>query len=128
MEPRRGLSPGAFLFCSRGPAHRTFGHFRFLRRHDGCGLVAYAGLHCAIVEPLTRSRGPDRFPLRAGRRRRHVTLAVSVFGWLLSMPIRDLSTGYRLYHCKVLTSLNPVARDFDFLQEVLILVYSQAGP
>jgi dolichol-phosphate mannosyltransferase len=47
------------------------------------------------------------------------------FGWLLSMPIRDLSTGFRLYHRKVLTSLHPVARDFDFLQEVLILVYSQ---
>jgi dolichol-phosphate mannosyltransferase len=47
------------------------------------------------------------------------------FGWLLSMPIRDLSTGFRLYHRKVLTSRHPVARDFDFLQEVLIRVYSE---
>jgi dolichol-phosphate mannosyltransferase len=47
------------------------------------------------------------------------------FGWLLSMPVRDLSSGFRLYHRKVLASINPVARDFDFLQEVLIRVYSQ---
>ncbi len=47
------------------------------------------------------------------------------FGLMLSMPICDLSTGFRLYHHKVLKSLNPVARDFDFLQEVLILVYSE---
>ena len=49
----------------------------------------------------------------------------AAFGRLLSMPIRDLSTGFRLYHRKVLTSLRPVACDFDFLQEVLILVYRQ---
>jgi len=47
------------------------------------------------------------------------------YAWLLSMPIRDLSSGFRMYHRQVLIELRPVARDFDFLEEVLIRVYNQ---
>lgn len=44
---------------------------------------------------------------------------------LLALPLRDLSSGFRMYRRDVLTRLEPVARDFDFLEEVLILVYNQ---
>lgn len=47
------------------------------------------------------------------------------YALLLSMPVRDLSSGFRLYHRKVLIELKPVARDFDFLEEILIRVYNQ---
>ena len=46
------------------------------------------------------------------------------YGRLLALPVRDLSSGFRLYDRKVLTHLRPVARDFDFLEEILILAYN----
>jgi len=42
---------------------------------------------------------------------------------LLAVPVRDLSSGFRLYHREALLALKPVARDFDFLEEVLVRVY-----
>jgi dolichol-phosphate mannosyltransferase len=49
------------------------------------------------------------------------------YGFLLSMPVRDLSSGYRLYRRELLAELRPVARDFDFLEEVLILIHHRGG-
>src|SRR3989449_9278489 len=39
---------------------------------------------------------------------------------VLSFPLRDLSSGFRMYHRDVLMGLALVARDFDMLEEVLI--------
>lgn len=47
------------------------------------------------------------------------------YGRLLSLPVRDLSSGFRMYSRKVLIELKPIARDFDFLEEILIRVYNQ---
>lgn len=44
---------------------------------------------------------------------------------LLSLPARDVSSGFRLYHREVLSIPRPVARDFDFLEEILIRVHLQ---
>ena len=49
------------------------------------------------------------------------------YSWLLSVPVRDLSSGFRLYHRGALLALKPVARDFDFLEEVLVRVYRRGG-
>lgn len=44
---------------------------------------------------------------------------------VLSLPIRDLSSGFRMYHRDVLEGLALVARDFDVLEEILIRVHAE---
>ena len=46
---------------------------------------------------------------------------------LLSLPVRDVSSGFRMYRRESLIDLRPLARDFDFLEEILILIYSRGG-
>jgi len=47
-----------------------------------------------------------------------------LFGSGLSLPIKDLSSGYRLYKAEVVQE--PIkARDFDILQEILVRSYAQ---
>jgi dolichol-phosphate mannosyltransferase len=43
---------------------------------------------------------------------------------VLSLPLRDLSSGFRMYRRDVLAGLSLVARDFDVLEEILIRVYA----
>jgi dolichol-phosphate mannosyltransferase len=43
---------------------------------------------------------------------------------VLSLPIRDLSSGFRLYEQRVLDGMTVQARDFDVLQEILIRAYN----
>lgn len=45
------------------------------------------------------------------------------FGILLSLPVRDLSSGFRMYQRHALEFRPPLARDFDVLEEILILTY-----
>jgi ubiquinone/menaquinone biosynthesis C-methylase UbiE len=42
----------------------------------------------------------------------------------LSLPVRDLSSGFRLYHAPVLAGLQLEGRNFDVLEEVLVKAYS----
>jgi glycosyltransferase involved in cell wall biosynthesis len=44
---------------------------------------------------------------------------------VLSLPLRDLSSGFRMYRRDVLAGITVVARDFDALEELLIRVHSQ---
>jgi len=43
----------------------------------------------------------------------------------LSLDIRDLSSGYRMYRREILQNLSLIARDFDVLEEILIRVHAQ---
>ncbi|MBI4348532.1 MAG: glycosyltransferase [Elusimicrobia bacterium] len=43
----------------------------------------------------------------------------------LSLPIRDLSSGFRMYRRETLAGLDFQARDFDILEEILIRVYAE---
>lgn len=43
----------------------------------------------------------------------------------LSLPLRDLSSGFRMYHRHALTGLKLVARDFDILEEILIRAHAE---
>lgn len=43
----------------------------------------------------------------------------------LSLPLRDLSSGFRMYRRAVLRDLPLQARDFDVLEEILIRVYNE---
>jgi dolichol-phosphate mannosyltransferase len=48
-----------------------------------------------------------------------------VYTRLLSLPLHDISSGFRLYRRDILDGLRLQARDFDILEEILIKVYSQ---
>jgi dolichol-phosphate mannosyltransferase len=43
----------------------------------------------------------------------------------LSLPLRDLSSGFRMYRRRVLDGIRLRARDFDVLEEILIRVYNE---
>ena len=47
------------------------------------------------------------------------------YGRVLSLPIRDLSSGFRMYRRAVLQGLSFAARDFDVLEEILIRVHAE---
>src|SRR4029077_2369125 len=44
---------------------------------------------------------------------------------LLSMPVRDLSSGYRLYRREVLAKLDLHSTNFEVLEEILVKAYAQ---
>jgi hypothetical protein len=45
----------------------------------------------------------------------------TVFRFVLNLPILDLSSGFRLYRRRALDSLRVESRDFDVLEEILVL-------
>jgi len=48
-----------------------------------------------------------------------------VFARVLSIPLRDLSSGFRMYRRDVLQRLDLQSRDFDVVEEILIEIYNQ---
>jgi dolichol-phosphate mannosyltransferase len=48
----------------------------------------------------------------------------AVYSRVLSVPVRDLSSGFRLYRRDVLEPLAPISRDFDALPEILTRLYA----
>ncbi len=48
-----------------------------------------------------------------------------VYTRLLSLPLHDISSGFRMYRRDILDDLRLQARDFDILEEILIKIYSQ---
>lgn len=48
-----------------------------------------------------------------------------VYRTVLDLPYRDLSSGFRLYRRSALRGISPVGRGFDFLPELLVLLYAQ---
>lgn len=47
----------------------------------------------------------------------------SVYTLLLRIPVRDISSGFRLYRHSALDEIEIVAKDFDALEEILIKLY-----
>ena len=43
----------------------------------------------------------------------------------LALPVRDLSSGFRMYRRQAIDGIRPAARDFDFLEELLIRVHAK---
>ena len=48
-----------------------------------------------------------------------------VLRWMLSMPVRDLSSGYRLYRRDTLANLDLRSTNFEVLEEILVKAYAQ---
>jgi dolichol-phosphate mannosyltransferase len=55
------------------------------------------------------------------------TLLNRTYALLLSVKVHDLSSGFRIYDRRVLTSLELRARDFDILEEILVKIYANGG-
>ena len=55
------------------------------------------------------------------------TLLNRSYALLLGMKLRDLSSGFRMYHRKVLATLDLRARDFDALEEILVRIHVSGG-
>jgi len=49
----------------------------------------------------------------------------TTYSRLLSLPFKDLSSGFRMYRADALRALQPKSRDFDVLEEILIKVYTE---
>ncbi len=47
-----------------------------------------------------------------------------LFGFVLSTPVKDLSSGYRMYNAKVLKEIKIEGTDFNVLQEILVRAYN----
>ncbi len=65
-----------------------------------------------------------RAEMSAGRLFLSRVLNVS-FAWLLALPVKDLSSGFRLYHRSTLQRLPFKSRDFDVLEEILIHAFAE---
>lgn len=48
-----------------------------------------------------------------------------VFRTALDLPVRDLSSGFRLYRRALLDEVHPVGRDFDVLPEIVVLAVTR---
>ena len=58
--------------------------------------------------------------------RRLLSVALNwTYARVLALPLRDLSSGFRMYRRDALEGIRPEARDFDFLEELLIRVHAE---
>lgn len=55
------------------------------------------------------------------------TILNRTYAVLLGVKLRDLSSGFRLYNRRVVTTLDLMARDFDVLEEILVKIYVHGG-
>jgi dolichol-phosphate mannosyltransferase len=82
--------------------------------------------HRHEAEVLIASRYVPGGESRTHWTRRLLSRALNlVYARVLSLPIRDLSSGFRLYQRRILAELPPTARDFDVLPEVLTRLYAE---
>lgn len=47
------------------------------------------------------------------------------WAFILSLPLRDISSGFRMYRRRILPDLALGSRDFDILEEIIMKVYAQ---
>ncbi len=60
--------------------------------------------------------------------RRFLSLVLNrTYSRVLALPVRDVSSGFRMYHQDGLATLDLQARDFDALEEILVKVYVRGG-
>jgi len=80
------------------------------------------------AELLIASRYVAGGKAEMGKVRRVMSLALNrTYSRVLDLPLRDLSSGFRMYDRRVLTALDLQARDFDALEEILVRIYVAGG-
>ncbi len=81
--------------------------------------------HRIDAEVLIASRYVPGGRADMGRVRRLLSHILNrTYSRVLSLPLRDLSSGFRMYRREVLLGLTVQARDFDVLEEILIRVHA----
>jgi glycosyltransferase involved in cell wall biosynthesis len=62
------------------------------------------------------------------RRRRWLSrLLNGVYTTILGLPMKDITSGYRLYRSRVLLGMNPTGEDFDILPEIVVQAYANGN-
>ena len=80
------------------------------------------------AELLIASRYVAGGKAEMGMVRRVMSLALNrTYSRVLDLPLRDVSSGFRMYDSRVLTALDLQARDFDALEEILVRIYVAGG-
>lgn len=80
------------------------------------------------AELLIASRYVAGGSAEMGAVRRALSLVLNqTYRRVLALPLRDVSSGFRMYHRDVLATLDLQARDFDVLEEILVKVYLRGG-
>ena len=78
------------------------------------------------AEVLIASRYVDGGRAEMDRLRRLLShLLNRTYAGALRLPLRDLSSGFRMYRREALAGVTPTARDFDFLEELLIRAHAE---
>ena len=78
------------------------------------------------AEVLIASRYVDGGKADMERGRRVLSHILNrTYGTALSMPVSDLSSGFRMYRREVLENLHLLSRDFDVLEEILVRVHTE---
>lgn len=79
-----------------------------------------------LAEVLIASRYVEGGKADMGRGRRILSYILNrTYGIALSMPLRDLSSGFRMYRREALDGVNLLSRDFDVLEEILVRVHAE---
>ena len=79
----------------------------------------------ARAEVLIASRYVAGGRADMGRFRRVLSHVLNrIYGRMLSMPLRDLSSGFRMYRREALAGMTLLSRDFDVLEEILVRVHA----
>lgn len=80
------------------------------------------------AELLIASRYVAGGKAEMGSVRRLLSLALNrTYSRVLELPLRDVSSGFRMYDRRVLDTLDLKARDFDALEEILVRIYIAGG-
>jgi dolichol-phosphate mannosyltransferase len=78
------------------------------------------------AEVLIASRYVEGGRADMGKGRRVLSHILNrTYGIALSMSIRDLSSGFRMYRREVLEGIDLLSRDFDVLEEILVRVHAE---
>lgn len=77
------------------------------------------------AEMMIASRYVPGGQAEMSRSRRLLSVILNrTYSLLLSVPVRDMSSGFRMYRREVIASLTLHSRDFDVLEEILVLVHN----
>jgi len=80
------------------------------------------------AEMLIASRYVAGGRAEMGPVRRVLSLALNrTYSRVLDLPLRDVSSGFRMYDRRALEALHLQARDFDALEEILVRIYLAGG-
>lgn len=78
------------------------------------------------AEVLIASRYVEGGRADMGKGRRVLSHILNrTYGTMLSMPLRDLSSGFRMYRREALEGIKLLSRDFDVLEEILVRVHAE---